>query len=186
MQTLSGGNILFAGGHALSPEVFGLGSLRLLVRNAEPDWRGGPIVVCLWEAEAGFPWRRRLACRTSTIDPGAGEKSVVFLGLRPGRYAVTAFADRRRNGFLPRAFFGWPSTPVFLTASMPWRRKMRFDDYAQRISQSTILELRLASAELGFGSSNYGDKNNEYARRSGQNATLAGTDCRSPAPAHRR
>ena len=186
MHTPSGGSILFAGGHALSPEVFGFGDIRLLVRNGERGWQGGRIAVCLWEGDDGFPWQPRMARRTATIDPASGQKSVVFMGLRPGRYAVTAFADRHQKGRLGRSLFGWPKAPVFLSGSMLWQRNMRFDDYAQRITQSTILELRLAHAELSFGGANNGDKNNDRNNRPRQNANLAGTARRPPAPAHRR
>ena len=186
MHTPSGGSILFAGGHALSPEVFGAGDIRLLVRNGERGWQGGRIAVCLWEGADGFPWQPRLARRTATIDPAAGEKSVVFMGLRPGRYAITAFAVRHRKGRLGRSLFGWPIAPVFLSGSMLWQRNMRFEDYAQHITQSTILELRLAHAELSFGGTNNGDKNNDRNHRPRQNADLAGTANRPAAPAHRR
>ena len=186
MHTPSGGSILFAGGHSLSPEVFRFGDIRLLVRNGERGWQGGSIAVCLWEGTDGFPWQPRLARRTAMIDPVSGQKSVVFMGLRPGRYAVTAFADRHRKGRLGRTLFGWPSVPVFLSGSMLWQRNMRFDDYAQRITQSTILELRLAHAELSFGRTSNGDKNNDRNNRPRQNANPTGTVRRPAAPAHRR
>lgn len=186
MHNSPGGPILFAGGHALAPEVFALGELRLLVRNAERGWAGGRITVCLWESEEGFPWQPRLARRTACIDPAEGQKSVVFMGLRPGRYAVTAFADRRGKYRLGRNILGRPSVPVFLTGSMPWQRHMRFEDYAQRITQSTILDLKLTPAKVSYGGTKNGDKNDAHNNRPRQNAVIAGTDHRPAAPAHRR
>lgn len=186
MQNPSGGSIRFVGGHALSSEAFDYGDIRLLVRNGEQGWRGGPVSVCLWEAPEGFPWKPGLARRKATIDPAAGEKSVVFLGLRPGRYAITAFAAGQSKGRLPRTLLGWPAAQVFLPGNLPWRRIMRFEDYAQPVMQSTIVELKRAHAELSFGGINNGDKNYEYTRRSGQNADLDRTTPRAAAPAHRR
>lgn len=186
MQNPTGGSIRFVGGHALSPEAFDYGDVRLLVRNGERDWRAGPISVYLWEAQEGFPWKPAQARRKATINAAAGEKSVVFLGLRPGRYAVTAFAGGQPKGRLPRTLLGWPAAPVFLPGHLPWRRIMRFEDYAQPVTQSTIVELRRAHAELSFGGINNGDKNDEHTCRSGQNADLDRTARRPAAPAHRR
>lgn len=186
MHNSPGGPILFAGRHALSPEVFALGDLRLLVRMGERGWTGGRITVCLWESEEGFPWQPRLARRMAYIDPAEGQKSVVFMGLRPGTYAVTAFADRRGKGRLGRKLTGRPSVPVFLAESRPWLRNMRFEDYAQRITQSTILDLKLAPAKVSFGGTKNGDKNDARNNRPRQNAVIAGTDHRPAAPAHRR
>ena len=186
MQNPTGGSIRLIGGHELSPEAFDYGDIRLLIRNGERGWHGGLISVCLWEAPEGFPWKPALARRNATIDPAAGEKSVVFLGLRPGRYAVTAFAGGHAKGRLPRTLLGWPAAPVFLPGHLPWRRIMRFEDYAQSVTQSTIVELKRAHAELSFGGINNGDKNNEYTRRSGQNADLDRPARRPAASAHRR
>lgn len=186
MSTRPSGPILFAGGQPVTPEVFSFGEIRLMVRNAERGWAGGRVTVCLWEGEEGFPWRGRLARRMAVIDPSEGQKSVVFMGLRPGRYAVTGFADRHASGRLHQTLFGWPAAPVFLDKSMHWRRKMRFADYAQRITQSTILDLKLAHAELHFGTKSNGGKNVLSNSRTGQNAINAGTRSRPAAPAHRR
>ncbi|MFN3609823.1 MAG: DUF2141 domain-containing protein [Hyphomonas sp.] len=186
MHPSPGGSLRFAGGHALAPEVFALGELRLLVRLAERGWAGGRIAVCLWESGHGFPWQPRLARRTACIDPAEGQKSVVFMGLRPGTYAITAFSDRRGKGRLGRNLLGRPSVPVLLAGSRPWLRGMRFEDYAERITQSTILDLKLAPANVSFGGTKNGDKTSAHNHRPRQNAVLAGTDPRPAAPAHRR
>jgi uncharacterized protein (DUF2141 family) len=169
-----------------TPEVFTWGDLRLLVRIREPAWAGGRVAVCVWDTGEGFPWRPHLARRRGFIDPAIGQGSVVFMGLRPGRYAVTAFADRSGKGRLRRTLLGKPAAPVFLAVSTPWRRHMQFEDYARRISQSTILDLKPAPAEPGFGGTNNGDKNAARNSRPRQNADLAGKDHRPAAPADRR
>ncbi|PKP81645.1 MAG: hypothetical protein CVT79_09620 [Alphaproteobacteria bacterium HGW-Alphaproteobacteria-18] len=152
----------------------------------ERGWAGGRITVCLWEAAEGFPWKPRLARRMACIDPAEGQKSVVFMGLRPGRYAVTAFADRRGKGRLSRNLIGRPTVPVFLAGSRPWLRNMRFEDYAERITQSTILDLKLAPAKGSFGGTKNGDKNDIHNHRPRQNAVIARSDPTAAAPAHRR
>lgn len=180
------GPILFAGGHFLSPEVFGPEPIRLMVRLGETGWTGGPVTVCIWDAAEGFPGRGHLARRTGRIDPDAGERSIVFMGLAPGRYAITAFADPSGKKRLRRTLSGRPASPVFLDRSMSWPRIMRFSEHARSFTRSTILELKHPSAEQVFGGHLIGDRYANPNSAVPDHVPSSGNTVRPAAPAHRR
>jgi len=185
MGQLSSGLTLVSGGHIISSDSFRPDPIRLMVRNGEPGWSGGAITVLVWEAQPGFPWDAKLARRTARIDPDEGQRAVAFMGLAPGRYAVTAFADRNKSGRLPRDILGRPARPVFLTRPAQSLRKMRFNDHVFHIKQSTIIELKLARAGAGVERYTTGDIHEFRTREPGKNATESGGTFR-PAKAARR
>ncbi|MBI1399431.1 MAG: DUF2141 domain-containing protein [Hyphomonas sp.] len=149
MSKRPSGTIAICSQHIMSPECFGPAPLNLMVRCAERSGYMGPVTVMIWDDEDGFPWSSRRARRTAYIDPDEGQKSVVFMGLRPGRYAVTAFADQAGSGRLKRNLLGRPKQPVFFVNSVPSGPKPVFRDHVFVLRQSTIVDLKMFGAEPG-------------------------------------
>lgn len=170
-----------------APDAFtSPGSLRLMVRNGERNWTGGPITVLVWETQAGFPWTRKLARRVGQIDPAAGQRSVVFMGLSPGLVAVTAYAGGDRLGLIPKILFGMPTQPLFLAKGGPSLAGLRFSDHAIPLRESTIIELKLARAERPVAQYRDGKKHDSRASEPRSHETAARTGHRSSQASGRR
>jgi len=76
--------------------------------------KGGSIVVCLWEKDAGFPDCEKGKPLKRIVLP-SDATSARFDGLSDGSYAVSAFHDVNDNGELDTNFIGLPSEAVGLS-----------------------------------------------------------------------
>jgi uncharacterized protein (DUF2141 family) len=73
----------------------------------------GDVVVCLWRnQDQGFPICAKDAAQSLSVPASAPSVSVVFQGLPPGDYAVSAFHDEDKDGKLKRGLMGRPSEGI--------------------------------------------------------------------------
>jgi uncharacterized protein (DUF2141 family) len=186
MKRASSGLVLVSGGHVLSPESFGPPPVRLMVRNAEPGWRGGALTVLVWASAEGFPWNAKKARRIARLDPHAGEGSVVFMGLAPGHYAVTAFEDPAGTRRLAKDLLGRPKHAVFMPAGAGLPKKAAFGNHAFHLKQSTIIELKLARAQAGAQRYRAGNIHDDRSEEPQYHAADAGAASQPAEASHRR
>ena len=74
---------------------------------------GGQIVAAIYAAAdgfSGFDIKKALAVQMAPVS--AGGATLTFAGLKPGRYAVSAFHDADKDGKLKTNFIGMPKEAV--------------------------------------------------------------------------
>ena len=84
--------------------------LTVTVENVQSD--DGQVMLGLFDSAASFPKQiaRGLSVNAAQRD-AAGKVRVVFAGLAPGTYAISAFHDRDNSGKLNVNMMGIPSEP---------------------------------------------------------------------------
>jgi uncharacterized protein (DUF2141 family) len=83
------------------------GSVSVEIKGAHPG--KGPLRVSLWRTADSFLKGRSF--RFATVDSSTEPVGVVFDGLEPGQYAVSAYQDENNNGRLDTGFLGKPKEP---------------------------------------------------------------------------
>ena len=84
--------------------------LTVLIDNVADD--AGQVLVGLFDKADSFPKAMLRGEKVSAATRDAsGRVKVVFIGLAPGRYALSAFHDRDDNGQLNSNMMGMPSEP---------------------------------------------------------------------------
>ena len=68
----------------------------------------GTVEVALFDGDQDFPDRH---VRGISVPAAVRAVTVVFAGVPPGRYALSAYQDRNGNGKLDRSFTGRPKEP---------------------------------------------------------------------------
>lgn len=82
------------------------GKLTVTIEGLHSSW--GQLMVAIFSPSENFPdgdYADQYVKRRAS----AGPVTVVFDGLRPGRYALAAYHDENGNGKLDTTFFGWPT-----------------------------------------------------------------------------
>ena len=80
------------------------------LRGLRPEDGAGPVAIAIWGDAANFMREGKwVDARTITLAESA--EPVVFAGLQPGTYAVSAFHDVAASGSLRRGIFGIPIDP---------------------------------------------------------------------------
>lgn len=72
-----------------------------------PIGRQGAVLAAVFDKAEGFP--RSTPLRTGMVQAVQGKATLVFAGLPPGDYAVTAFLDENSNTKLDANVFGVPT-----------------------------------------------------------------------------
>ncbi|MEO8020753.1 DUF2141 domain-containing protein [Polaromonas sp.] len=86
------------------------GDLTITVENVQSD--DGQVMVGLFDSAASFPKQVARGRSVGAAQRDAtGKIQVVFAGLAPGTYAVSAFHDRDNSGKLNVNMIGVPSEP---------------------------------------------------------------------------
>lgn len=83
------------------------GELRATVRNVKPQQ--GKLWVALYDGADPYKADRRFAGQI--VDASAPDVTVVFAGLPPGRYGLSAFQDVNGDGTLGTTMLGIPTEP---------------------------------------------------------------------------
>lgn len=96
----------------LSTAAAGAGELRATVLGVKP--RQGTVMVALYDSADNYRADRRLVGQMLT--PTGTDLTVVFAGLPPGRYGVSAFQDIDGNGKLTTNLLGMPTEPYGFSA----------------------------------------------------------------------
>jgi len=80
------------------------------LRGLRPEDGSGPVAIAVWGDGASFMREGKwVDARAITLAQSADP--VVFAGLQPGTYAVSAFHDVATSGSLRRGIFGIPIDP---------------------------------------------------------------------------
>jgi len=80
------------------------------LRGLRPEDGAGPVAIAIWGDAASFMREGKwVDARAITLAESA--EPVVFAGLQPGTYAVSAFHDVAASGSLRRGIFGIPIDP---------------------------------------------------------------------------
>ena len=94
----------------LASVMHGPCAIRVQLVGLDPTRGAGPVQVALWASEKDFMkdgnWLRGASVPIAQADHG-----VVFDGLPPGAYAISAFHDTAASGTLRRGLFGIPLDP---------------------------------------------------------------------------
>lgn len=100
--------LLAAGGTRGGTQAAFAADLKVVVRNIQsPE---GKIRVGVFADAATFPKTDQVLAG-KVVDATPGEATVVFAGLAPGTYAVSAFQDKNGDTRLNRNLFGMPTEP---------------------------------------------------------------------------
>ena len=83
------------------------GELRATVRNVKPQQ--GKLWVALYDSADAYKADRRFAGQI--VDASGVELTVVFAGLAPGRYGLSAFQDVNGDEKLGTSMLGIPTEP---------------------------------------------------------------------------
>lgn len=97
--------------------------LTVVVEGVDPA--KGPLMLALFDRADLFdraPATQDQAAAGLRLEAGAPRMVVTLSGLRPGRYAATAFQDSDRNGLLGTNFFGIPVEPYGFSAAGGYSR----------------------------------------------------------------
>jgi uncharacterized protein (DUF2141 family) len=92
----------------------------------------GTVAICLWSDSAGFPdcGASRTAQRR-TVAAGTLGQPIVFKGLKPGTFAISALHDENGNGRLDTNFLGIPKEGIAVSNdALPKFSAPRFADTA--------------------------------------------------------
>jgi uncharacterized protein (DUF2141 family) len=74
---------------------------------------GGQIVAAIYAASDGFSgFDTKKAAAVQVAPVAGGGATLTFTGLKPGKYAVSAFHDADKDGKLKTNFIGIPKEPV--------------------------------------------------------------------------
>jgi uncharacterized protein (DUF2141 family) len=74
---------------------------------------GGQIVAAIYAASDGFSgFDTKKAAAVQMAPVAGGGATLTFTGLKPGKYAVSAFHDADKDGKLKTNFIGIPKEPV--------------------------------------------------------------------------
>lgn len=93
------------------PMAAAAADLTVVIKGVRND--AGQIELCLWEGPQDFPkCAKRSPAERRHIPPSAGDVTVTFPGLKPGRYAVSAFHDEKKIGRIETDFLGRPETGI--------------------------------------------------------------------------
>lgn len=92
---------------ALAAGSAAAGELRATIQNVKPQQ--GRLWVALYDGPDAYKADRRLAGQF--VDGAAAEATVVFAGLAPGRYGLSAFQDLDGDGALGTNLLGVPTEP---------------------------------------------------------------------------
>lgn len=88
------------------------GELRATVLGVKP--RQGTVMVALYDSAENYRANHRLVGQMLT--PTGSDLTVVFAGLPPGRYGLSAFQDIDGNGKLTANLLGIPTEPYGFSA----------------------------------------------------------------------
>ena len=121
------------------PEAF---TLTVVVRGATQE--GGSLDAALFASAHDYLNAERVAQhltrpRTAAVD------SLVFHGVRPGRYAVAAFHDANDNGKLDKYIYGAPRESWGMSGNVrPRLRAPRFDEAVVEVAANTrvVIEVK--------------------------------------------
>jgi uncharacterized protein (DUF2141 family) len=72
----------------------------------------GKLFLSLWEKADGFPAKSEVALRRQAVPVTGTQQTLMFEGLPPGTYAVSAAQDVNDNGKIDANFIGIPKEPV--------------------------------------------------------------------------
>ncbi len=86
------------------------------------DGNGGSLHVAVWSSAEGFPYEPGMSAARSSCAVDTSIVTVVFNGLAPGVYAVSAFHDEDGDGLLDRNLFGRPTEPYGFSLDARGRR----------------------------------------------------------------
>lgn len=98
----------------------------------------GTVEICLWSDATGFPdcGASRTAERR-TVAAGALGEPIVFKGLKPGTFAISALHDENGNGRLDTNFLGIPKEGIAVSNdALPKFSAPRFADTAFALTGS--------------------------------------------------
>jgi uncharacterized protein (DUF2141 family) len=74
---------------------------------------GGQIVAAIYATSDGFSgFDTKKAAAVQVAPAAGGGATLTFTGLKPGKYAVSAFHDADKDGKLKTNFIGIPKEPV--------------------------------------------------------------------------
>jgi uncharacterized protein (DUF2141 family) len=97
-------------GDARSARRDGPSTIVVHLRGLRPEDGAGPVAIAIWGDAASFMREGKwVDARAITLAESA--EPVVFAGLQPGTYAVSAFHDVAASGSLRRGIFGIPIDP---------------------------------------------------------------------------
>lgn len=107
---LVGGCAATPAGDARPMRRHGPSTIVVHLRGLRPEDGAGPVAIAVWGDAASFMREGKWAdARSITLAESA--EPVVFAGLEPGMYAVSAFHDVATSGSLRRGIFGIPIDP---------------------------------------------------------------------------
>jgi uncharacterized protein (DUF2141 family) len=92
---------LFTSVNAQSPLT-----MTVTINNIKPD--SGQVCFRVYSSEKGFPFSNKSEVKSGCLEKNSRIIKKQFVGLRPGKYAVTVIDDQNRDGKLNTDFLGIP------------------------------------------------------------------------------
>ncbi|MCH2232305.1 MAG: DUF2141 domain-containing protein [Crocinitomicaceae bacterium] len=80
--------------------------------KAKNSKQKGKVVVMLFDQSEGFPKEIEKAYKTLTIDNFPGTSTVTFTEVPFGKYAISIFWDKNKNGKIDTNFVGFPKESI--------------------------------------------------------------------------
>lgn len=88
-----------------------MGELTIKVSDKKNRTEGRLVLLLFTEAD-GFPGEASKATHKGRIDKVVQDATYTFKNLPHGKYAVSVFLDKNKNGKADRNFVGFPKEPV--------------------------------------------------------------------------